>query len=153
MTRRLFNSKRREIVWLRSKHAAYMAGLGSLPICPHCKLPVFPTDDWDECHLPGFARAQGAGNGVEHVTVGHRLCNLRHAAKELAPQLAKERRVRRKHIGALKPGMGPRRMRGGRRDDFKIAVGGGIKPRKTNAEQHRDFIARRYGAFAEEQPA
>jgi hypothetical protein len=148
--RRLFGSKRRETVWLRAIHPA---GFGhALPICPHCRLPVAATDDWDECHLPGFARAQGAGNGVEHVTVGHRRCNNLHAARELAPALAKEARVRRKFIGAQKPGMGPRRMRGGRRDDFKIAIGGGIKPRLTGAQQHAAFLARRYGAFAEPAP-
>jgi hypothetical protein len=34
-------------------------------------------------------------------------------------------------------------MRGGRRDNFKIAVGGGRKPRLTGAERHAAFVASR----------
>jgi len=153
MTRRMFNSKRRETVWFRSKMAAYYAGRGRQPICPHCDLPVFEQDDWDECHLPHAPRAFGGGNGVEHVTVGHHRCNMLDAAQNVVPAVAKSNRVRRKHLGAQKPGMGPHPMRGGRRARFKIAIGGGTKPRLTHAQQHAAFMARRYGAFTEPEAA
>lgn len=151
MARRMFNSKRRETIWLRSKHAAYLAGRGRLPICPHCDLPVRPTDMWDECHLPGRERAFGFSKGLENLTVGHHLCNLQHGHSVVVPAVAKSNRVRRKFIGAAGPGMGPRPMRGGRRDNFKVAIGGGTKPRLTNAQQHAEFLQRRYGAFTDQQ--
>lgn len=150
--RRMFNSKRRETVWLRARYAAHAAGRGRYPICPHCDLPVYETDDWDECHLPGRERAFGAGSGVEDVTVGHRRCNQLHARTEVVPAVAKSNRVRRKFIGAHKPGMGPRPMRGGRRDDFKVAVGGGVKPRLTNAQKHAAFVSGRCLTAADGSP-
>jgi hypothetical protein len=163
MARRMFNSKRRETVWLRSKHAAYMAGLGSQPICPHCKLPVFETDDWDECHHPHKPRAFGGGSGVDAVTVGHRLCNLRDAAQVVVPAVAKSNRIRRRHIGASKPGMGRFAMRGGRRSSERKTIAGEVVRRTTGAERHAAFVASRcltaadgtpVGVFApqEEQP-
>ena len=139
--RPMFNSKRRETVWLRGKHEAFTAGRGKQPICPHCDLPVFETDDWDECHHPHAARAFGAGNGVEAVTPGHHRCNLDHAARVVTPAVAKSNRIRRKHIGAWRPGMGKHAMPGGRRAGFKIGIGGGLKPRLTNAQRHRTFLA------------
>ena len=145
--RKRSNSKRRETVWFRSKMTAYLAGRGRQPICPHCDLPVFETDDWDECHLPHAPRAFGGGDGVEHVTVGHHRCNMLDAAQNVVPAVAKSNRIRRKHIGAHRPGMGRHPMPGGRRSAFKIAIGGGKKPRKRHAQLHADFMARRYGAF------
>lgn len=143
MMRRLFNSKRRETVWLRGKHAAFTAGLGSQPICPHCKLPVFETDDWDECHHPHKPRAFGAGNALDAVTPGHRLCNREHGAKVVTPAKAKADRVRRKHIGASRPGSGPHAMRGGRRSKERKTIAGGVIARTTGAQRHAAFVASR----------
>lgn len=141
--RRLFNSKRRETVWLRGKHAAYAAGRGSQPICPHCDLPVFETDDWDECHHPHKPRAFGGGSGVDAVTPGHHLCNLRDGAQVVTPAKAKADRVRRKHIGAQKPGMGRFAMRGGRRSKERKTINGQVVRRTTGAQRHAAFIASR----------
>lgn len=149
MARRMFNSKRRETIWLRARFDAAQASRGPLPICNICDLPVLETDDWDESHHLHKPRAFGGGDGVEHVGVAHHLCNLRHGAEVVTPAVAKSNRIRRKHIGAQKPGMGRHAMRGGRRAPFKIAIGGGTKPRLTNAERHRAFIERRYGCFTD----
>jgi hypothetical protein len=141
--RRLFNSKRRETVWLRGKHAAFTAGRGSLPICPHCELPVFETDDWDECHFLHKSRAFGASNALDNVTPGHHACNLRHGAEVVTPAKAKADRIRRRHIGAARPGTGRHPLPGGRRSGFKIAIGGGTRPRTTSAQRHAAFVASR----------
>ncbi|HEX4114162.1 MAG TPA: hypothetical protein VH020_16635 [Stellaceae bacterium] len=134
-----FNSIRREKAWNGAKAAAFYAGLGSHPVCNLCQLPVFETDDWDESHDPAKPKCFGGRD----TGVAHRRCNRDHGAKVVTPAYAEGNRVRRKAIGALKPGMGKSPMRGGRRDDFKIAVGGGRKPRLTNAERHREFLASR----------
>lgn len=142
-TRRMFNSKRRETVWLRGKHAAYVAGRGSQPICPHCDLPVFESDDWDECHHPHAARAFGAGNGLDDVTPGHHACNMRHGAQVVTPAKAKADRIRRKHIGAQRPGMGRFAMPGGRRSQRRKTVSGQVVERTTGAERHAAMLASR----------
>ena len=143
MAHRMFNSKRRETVWLRSKHAAYMAGRGTQPICPHCDLPVFETDDWDECHHPHKPRAFGGGSGVDAVTVGHRACNQRHGAQVVTPAKAKADRIRRKAIGAWRPGAGRFAMRGGRRSEERKTIAGGVVRRTTGAQRHAAMLAGR----------
>ena len=143
MARRMFNSKRRETVWLRGKHKAFMDGRGAQPICPHCDLPVFETDDWDECHHPHKPRAFGGGDALDAVTPGHRLCNRRHGAQVVAPLKAKADRVRRKHIGAQRQGMGRFAMRGGRRSSERKTIAGGVVRRTTGAERHAAMIASR----------
>lgn len=127
-----FNSKRREVCWHRACAAARMAGLGSLPICniPGCGRVVQESDDWDESHDPGRHKVFGG----RETGVAHRACNREHGAQVVVPEKAKADRIRRKHIGAARKGTGPHPMPGGHRANFKIAIGGGRKPRLTVAE-------------------
>jgi hypothetical protein len=133
-----FNSKRRENAWYAAKAAARVAGLGSNPICNLCSRPVLETDAWDESHDPGKAKVFGG----KETGVAHRRCNHDHGAKVVTPMKAKADRVRRRHIGASGPGLGKSPMRGGRRDNFKITMGGGRKPRLTGAERHAAMVAK-----------
>jgi len=133
---RLFGSKRRETLWLREKHAAYVAGRGRLPICNLCGLPVAQTDAWDESHHREKPRAFGGGRGLEHVGIAHHRCNHEHGAKVVTPAKAKADRVRRFHIGAGGPGLGKARMRGGRRSGERKTFGHGVVRRQSAAERH-----------------
>lgn len=125
-----FNSKRREDVWNAARTAARQAGLGPQPICNLCNLPVRDSDDWDDSHDPSKPKCFGG----RETGVAHRACNHDHGAKVVTPIKAKADRVRRKHIGAARKGTGPSPMPGGHRSNFKIAIGGGRKPRLTVAE-------------------
>jgi hypothetical protein len=137
--RRMFNSKRRETVWLRSKNQAYLAGRGPQPICPHCKLPVFETDDWDECHHLHKPRAFGGGDGLDAVTVGHHLCNLQHGAQVVTPAKAKADRIRRKHIGAQRKGTGRFAMPAGKHSHKRKKINGQVVERTTGAQRDANW--------------
>ena len=139
MVRRLFNSKHREQLWLREKNKAYLAGLGAQPRCNLCSLPVLETDDWDESHDPGKAKAFGG----KKTGVAHRPCNQRHNNAVVTPAVAKAKRVYRKHIGAQKPGMGRFAMRGGRRSGERKTIAGQVVRRTTGAERHAAMLASR----------
>ncbi len=132
MVRHMFNSKQREQLWLREKGKARIAGRGTLPICNLCDLPVAETDDWDESHDPAKAKAFGG----KATGVAHRVCNQRHNNAVVTPAVAKSNRIRRKHIGAQKPGMGRFAMRGGRRSNERKTMAGEVV-RRTNGAQRR----------------
>ena len=134
-----FNSKRREQLWQREKHAAFLAGRGDLPICNICSLPVLETDAWDESHDPAKAKAFGG----RAVGIAHHRCNHHHGAAVVTPAIAKSNRVRRKHIGAAGPGLGKSPMRGGRRDRIKKTMRGEVVLRLTGAERHALMMAAR----------
>ena len=127
-----FNSKRRETAWHAAKEAAYFAGLGSSPICNLCQLPVFETDDWDESHDPAKPKCFGGRT----TGVAHRRCNREHGVLAVVPAKAKSDRVRRRHIGAFKPGMGKHALPAGRRSPFTKTFRYGVQPRLSGAEKH-----------------
>jgi len=139
MYRPRFNSRRREALWSAECFRSYLAGRGSLPICNLCNLPVAETDAWDCSHDPARAKCMGG----KSVGVAHRRCNLLHAARVVAPAIAKAKRVRAKHIGAAGVGLGRYPMRGGRRDSIKKTMSGEVVPRTTGAERHALTMARR----------
>jgi|SRR5579862_986868 len=134
-----FNSKRRETAWQGAKVAAYLAGLGSSPICNLCGLPVFETDDWDESHDPAKPKCFGGRD----TGVAHRRCNRDHGAQVVVPAKAKSDRVRRRHIGAFKPGMGKNALPAGRRSTLTKTFHHGVQPRLTGAEKHALMMAAR----------
>jgi hypothetical protein len=47
------------------------------------------------------------------------------------PQLAKSERVRDRHLGIIRPGMGPRPLPGGRNDRLKKTIRGEVVDRRT----------------------
>lgn len=138
------SAKSREDLWSRDATAAYIAGRGRNPICPHCDLPVTPGQAWDECHVgtPKFA-------GGKRTAVGHRICNRLANNKADTPAFAKGNRVRQRHIGARGPGLGKSPMRAGRRSGTSKSFRHGLVPRLTHAERHAAFLERRYGLAAE----
>jgi hypothetical protein len=134
-----FGTKLREQVWQLECLAAYKAGRGNLPICPHCDQPVTPGQDWDRAHIT-VPRAFGG----KSVGVGHRLCNQLDNNQVVTPAASKAREVYKKHHGISGPGLGNSPMRAGRRSRERATMNHGVQPRRTHAEKHRDFLRRRY---------
>lgn len=135
----LFGSVQREQVWQLECLAAYKAGRGRLPICPHCDLPVTPGQDWDRVHIT-VPRAFGG----KSVGVGHRKCNQLDNNQVVTPAVAKAERVRKKHFGITTPGLGRAPMACGRRSRQSKSMAGGVKRRLTHAEKHAAFLKARY---------
>ena len=135
----LFGSRLREQVWQLECLVAYKAGRGRFPICVHCDLPVTPDQAWDRSHI-----TVPAAFGGRSVGVGHRKCNQLDNNQVVTPASAKANAVRKKHLGITGPGLGRAPMRCGRRSRQRKTFSRGVQPRRTLAEQHRDFLARRY---------
>jgi len=89
------------------------------------------------------ARAFKGSDAYDNLGVAHRRCNLEDGAQVVTPAKAKADRVRRKHIGAQKPGMGRFAMRGGRRSSERKTIAGEVVRRTTGAERHAAMIASR----------
>jgi hypothetical protein len=139
--RPMFNAKRREDLWLRCCTTDYLNGKsdGTYCLCNLCGLPVYATDDWDESHDPAKPKAFGG----KSVGIAHRAHNREHGAKVVTPAVAKSNRIRRRAIGAFRPGMGRHAMPAGRRSDVKRKIGGGIEPRLTLKQKEARFQAKR----------
>jgi hypothetical protein len=134
-----FGSKARDYLYSREKTAAYLAGRGNHPICPHCDLPVTPDQAWDEAHITVPRAFGGKSTGV-----GHRRCNQLDNNEVVTPAFAKAEAVRKKHLGIKGPGLGRAPMRCGRRSRQRKTFAHGVQPRQTYAERHRAFISKRY---------
>jgi hypothetical protein len=135
----MFGSKLREQVWQLECMVAYRAERGEFPICVHCDQPVTPDQAWDRAHIT-VPRAFGG----KSVGVGHRRCNQRDNNLVVTPTVAKAERVRKKFVGITGPGLGRHPMQCGRRSGKRKTMGHGVQPRLTHAQQHREFLRRRY---------
>jgi hypothetical protein len=134
-----FGTRQREQVWQLECLAAYQAGRGKFPVCPHCDLPVTPDQAWDRAHIT-VPRAFGG----KSVGVGHRRCNQLDNNQVVTPAAAKADEVRKKFLGIKGPGLGPAPMRCGRRSSQRKTMRHGVQPRTTHAERHKAFLAKRY---------
>jgi hypothetical protein len=89
------------------------------PVCPRCKLPVFPTDRWHAGHeLSPLLGGRNVADQVEHA-----LCNQKFAAEVEAPLIAHNKRVRQRFIGAFRTRYP---MPGGRDDPRKRRIDGKV---------------------------
>lgn len=126
MTRHRLTSKQREELYDREAKKALAAGLGELPICNICTLPVDGARDrWHDSHNPYLPHALGG----ERDGIAHERCNLRHNNKHDTPLVAKNKRVRQNHIGATAPSLRP--LPGGRNDWLKKKIDGTVVNRRT----------------------
>lgn len=142
-----FGSRKRDDLYSGAKVAAYLAGRGEFPICPHCDLPVTPDQAWDEAHV-GTPKCFGG----KSVMVGHRRCNRLDNNQVVTPAFAKSERVRKKHLGISGPGLGRAPMQCGRRSRQRKTMNGGVVRRTTHAERHAAFLRNRFFFLRDDQP-
>lgn len=135
----LFGSREREQVWQLECLAAHNAERGKFPICIHCDLPVVPPQAWDRAHVT-VPRAFGG----KSVGVGHQKCNQLDNNLLVTPAAAKADAVRKKYAGVSGPGLGLHAMPGGRRSRITKTMRGGVQPRLTLAQRHREFLRNRF---------
>jgi hypothetical protein len=95
---------------------------GGYPICPRCNLPVLHYQRWHA----GHELSPLLGGRVEADQVEHAKCNVLFAAKVEVPLIAKNKRVRQRHIGAHQT---RRPMPGGRDSPLKKKMSGEVVSR------------------------
>jgi hypothetical protein len=144
-TRWQFGSRHRDNLYGEAKVAAYLAGRGEHPICPHCDLPVTPGQAWDEVHVT-VPRVFGG----KSKTVGHRRCNQLDNNLVVTPAAAKANEARKRHLGIKGPGLGRNPMRCGRRSRQRKTMNHGVQPRLTHAQRHALFMRARYPFLRDE---
>lgn len=118
------SSRAREKLYDAECLKSRLSGLGNLPICVHCHLPIDGTRDrWHEAHdqyRPKFL-------GGKVVGIAHAECNMQHNNEHDTPLFAKINRVRQKFIGAYRP----RSIIPGSRDHWmKKKMNGVVEKRK-----------------------
>lgn len=118
MTR--LSSRDREKLYDAEVAKARELGLGKLPICRICGLPVDGTRQrWHENHNRHHPR--WLGGDVDGIS--HKRCNLENAYRYATPLFHKNNRLRQRHIGAkVRKG---RPMVGTIDSDVKLKIGGG----------------------------
>jgi hypothetical protein len=102
---------------------------GALEEYPRCNIPgcgafVLPGQRWVESHYPVMKTNGGTVTGV-----AHQRCNFLFWCEVEAPQLARMKKARRRHIGARVPRGRP--LPGGRDDPRKRTIAGPVVERAT----------------------
>lgn len=114
------SSRDREKLYDAEAAKARDAGLGHLPICNICHLPIDGVRSrWHESHDPAKPRWLGG----EVTGIAHARCNLDHAYSIDTPAFHKANRVRQKFIGAKVRKSRP--MAGTIDSGIKLRIGGG----------------------------
>lgn len=135
-----FGSRARDYLYAGCAYAAYLAGRGNHPICPHCDQPVLPDQPWDRAHV-GTPRCFGG----KSVAVGHRRCNRLDNNKVVTPAFHKANRVRAKLVlGTKGRGLGRHPMPCGRASGLRKSMGGRVMARISVADAHAALMAKRY---------
>lgn len=140
-----FGSRKRDYLYAGCKTAAFLAGRGNHPICPHCDQPVLESQKWHRVHV-GTPKWLGG----KSVAVGHVRCNLLDNNKVVTPQRAKTLRVRAKHLGLKGPGLGRHPMPCGRASGMRKSMGGKVVARVSLADAHAALMKKRYGFLHDE---
>jgi len=117
--RRLSTSQREELY-------DRVRGTEQYPRCHLCQMLVLPGDRWVASH----ELSPHLGGNVEPEFIAHASCNARFAAEIEVPSIARNRRVRQRHIGAY---VSRHPMPGGRDDPRKRTVDGRVVERRTGA--------------------
>jgi 5-methylcytosine-specific restriction endonuclease McrA len=94
-------------------------------ICHICGQAIDGTrEPWDADHV--IPLEIGGDDTDDNLRPAHRACHADKTAGADIPAIAKAKRVRAKHIGAHQPRS---RLPGGRNDNLKRKIGGGVVPR------------------------
>lgn len=122
--RRRLSTKQREALWQSEADKAEAAGLGVLPICNICRMPIVHGTLWDESHDP--FKPLWLGGSV--TGIAHRRCNRLHNNAHDTPAFAKSERVRKRFMDFTRA-RSP--LPGGRDDDLKKTMRGEVVRRAT----------------------
>lgn len=134
-------SAKRARLYVAECRKARDAGRGEVPICNICDMPIAAGTGWHESHIPVAKALGGQRTGCAHV-----VCNLRHAALVVTPAVAKVKRVRNRHLGIVRPGLGRARFPCGKGSRLMKQVNGRVVPRETQLDKlRRTLAARRIG--------
>ena len=110
-----------------AQREAALAAAGRL--CHLCGMPIEPGQLWEMSHV-----AIPHALGGDEVAPAHFQCHKIETAETTAPLVAKTRRQRQRHIGAIEP---KGTLPGGRRSRWKRKVGGGMEPRISGAQREQ----------------
>lgn len=99
-------------------------GDAECPTCNLCSLKIQKGQDWDESHNLHLPRALGG----KVTGLAHRRCNRLHNNRHDTPLIAKNTRIRQKHIRAFRS-RSP--IPGGRDDPRKRTMSGQVVDRAT----------------------
>ena len=144
MILRLPLSRRQRI--LNRNSATYREDLWNACVNPttgfvHCNLcggRVLPTEAWAESHI-GVPKAHD-GNVVG---IAHKCCNELDNNTFVTPFVAKTKRMRRRHIGADRPGLGPHKLPAGKNSPIIKKLNGRVVLRETPNQKHWATMAKR----------
>lgn len=99
-------------------------GRGLCPLCAICDLPILPGQQWHDNHDKYLPHAIGGKrDGISHAR-----CNREHGHKIATPQVAKFKRIVRKHLDIHRSSQP---MQGGRTDRIMKKLTGDVVNRKT----------------------
>lgn len=122
--RKRLNSAQREALYDVEKQKAINTGKGEFPICKLCDLGILPGQTWDENHNKYLPHALGGlSDGI-----GHSKCNRAHGALVATPQVAKFKRIVRKHLDIHRTRT---QIAGGKSDRIKKKMDGTVVLRAT----------------------
>lgn len=124
MIRRRLTSKQREALYQSEADKAREAGLGDLPFCNICKMPILRGREWDVSHDP----SKGRWLGGLVTGIAHRKCNRDHGAQVETPKFAKSERTLKRHLDFTRSRTP---LPGGRDDSIKKTMRGDVVVRAT----------------------
>jgi 5-methylcytosine-specific restriction protein A len=129
--RRTFSNEVKRLAWRRCNRQ-----------CQECTRQVTGAGDIEFDHIIAWEISHDSSLGNCQV-----LCSDCHAAKTAAqdvPAIAAADRKTDFHIGVRGPGKGARPLPAGRNSPISKTLQHGVVPRRSQAQKHRDAIARRY---------
>lgn len=92
--RRRLNSGQRQELYDAESQKARAKGRGLCPLCAICDLPILPGQLWHDNHDKYLPHALGG----EVDGISHARCNRQHNNQIATPQVAKFKRIVRKHL-------------------------------------------------------
>lgn len=122
--RKRLSSEQRQELYDAESLKARAQGRGLCPICALCDTPILPGQTWHDNHDKYLPHALGGTrDGISHSK-----CNRRHNNEVATPQVAKLKRIVRKHLDIHRT---RQPLPGGRNSDRYRKVDGTVVIRST----------------------
>lgn len=101
-------------------------------ICHLCNRPIIPGERWEVSHP--IPLGIGGRDDSSNRAPAHEPCHLYQTRRFDVPRIAKAVRQRQKHIGAQRPGLGFRKLPGGKDDPRRKKLNGKVVDRRTGED-------------------